>query len=109
MMRLPRPASPRTLWRDIRALLGQRSSHQWIAALLAITIPAIIVTTFMFDSKDAHDAPEQIIYVESWRADRSIDETRARIAADEVRRKEFEEQRRRSFQKVDEAFNKLGI
>ncbi len=109
MMRLPRPASPRALWQDIKALAGQRSSHQWIAGSLALAIPVIIGLTFMADVDNAHDAPEQIIYVDSWKADRSIEETRAAIAAQEERRKTFEEERRKSFQKIEEFNNKIGI
>jgi hypothetical protein len=109
MMRLPRPASPRALWRDIRELAGQRGSHQLVALFLALAIPLAIAVAFIFDTKDAHKVPPQIIYVESWRADRSIEETKANIEAYEKRRKEFEEERRRSFQKIEDFNNKLGI
>jgi hypothetical protein len=109
MMRLPRPASPRALWRDIKALAADRSPHQLIAGLLAIGIPLVIGLTFMADVDDAHDAPEQIIYVESWKGDRSIEETRANIRAHEERRKAAEEERRKSFQRLEAGMNKLGI
>jgi hypothetical protein len=109
MMRLPRPASPRALWRDIKALAGHRSPHQLIAATLAVAIPVIIGLTFVADFSDAHDAPEQVIYVNSWKADRSIEETRAAIAEYEARRKAFEEDRRKSFQKIEEFNNKIGL
>src|SRR4028118_2404877 len=109
MMRLPRPASPRALWRDIKAVTGQRSPHQLIAAVLAIGIPLIIGVTFIADFDNAHDAPEQIIYVNSWKADRSIEETRAAIAEYETRRKAFEEDRRKSFQKIEAFNNKIGL
>jgi len=108
-MRLPRPASPRALWKDIKALAAQRSPHQWVAGVLAITIPTIIFVTFIADTQNAHDAPEQIIYVESWRADRSIEETRAAIKAYDERRKAAEEERQRSFQRLENSMNKLGI
>ena len=109
MMRLPRPASPRALWQDIKALAAQRSSHQWIAGSLALAIPIIIGLTFVADVDNAHDAPEQIIFVDSWKADRSIEESRAAIAAHEERRKAAEEERRKSFQRLENSMNKLGI
>jgi hypothetical protein len=109
MMRLPRPASPRALWRDIKALAGDRSPHRVIAASLAVAIPVIIGVTFVSDFQDAHDAPEQIIYVNSWKADRSLEETRAAITEYEARRKAFEEDRRKSFQKIEEFNNKIGL
>ncbi len=108
-MRLPRPASPRTLWRDIKSLAGQRSPHQWIAAVLAVAIPVTIGFTFVADVDDAHDAPEQIIFVDSWKADRSIEETRAHIRAQEEIRKAAEEERRKSFQRLENSMNKIGI
>ena len=108
-MRLPRPASPRALWKDLKDFAGQRRPHQLLAAVLALAIPTIIVVTFVFDAADAEDVPEQIIYVESWSADRSIEETRANIRAYEERRKAFEEERRRAFQRLEEMNNKLGI
>jgi hypothetical protein len=109
MMRLPRPASPRALWQDVKALAGQRSSHQWVAATLALAIPVIIGLTFIADVDNAHDAPEQIIFVNSWNSDRSIEETRAAIAAHEERRKAAEEERRKAFQRLENGMNKLGI
>ena len=109
MMRLPRPASPRALWQDIKAIAGQRRPHQLVAATLAVAIPLIIGLTFIADFSDARDAPEQVIYVQSWKADRSIEETRAAIAEYEERRKAFEEDRRKSFQKIEEFNNKIGL
>jgi hypothetical protein len=109
MMRLPRPASPRALWKDIKDFTAQRRSHQFAAALLALAIPIGIFIVFMFDTKNAHDVPEQVIYLESWRADRSLEETQANIRAYEERRKAFEEERRRSFQKIEDFNNKIGI
>jgi hypothetical protein len=109
MMRLPRPASPRALWQDIKSLAGHRSPHQLVAATLAVAIPVIIGVTFVADFEDAYDAPEQVIYVQSWKADRSIEETRAAIAEYEGRRKAFEEDRRKSFQKIEAFNNKIGL
>lgn len=109
MMRLPRPAAPRTLWRDLKAVLGQRSPHQWVAAALALAIPIGIFTVFSLDSVDAHDAPEQVIYVESWPISRTREEIVAKQQEDERRRQEYEAERRRQFQRLDDSLNKMGI
>jgi hypothetical protein len=95
--------------RDVREVLSNRSPHHWVALTLALLIPIAIITAFMFDTVDAHDAPEQLIYVNSWRADRTIEETRAQIAADELRRQEYEAERRRQFQRLDDSLTNLGI
>jgi hypothetical protein len=109
MMRLPRPASPRALWRDIREFLGTRRPHQMIAAFLAVGIPVTIITAFLFDTADAERVAPQVIYVESWPADRSSEEIRAKQAIDEQRRQRFEAERQRQFQRLDQSLNKLGI
>ncbi len=80
-----------------------------IAALLALAIPTIVIITFIADVADAEDAPEQIIYVESWKSDRSLEETRANIRDYEERRKAAELERQRSFQRLENGMNKLGI
>lgn len=109
MMSLPRLVSPRALWADIKAFASERRPHQLFAGLAAVAIPTIIILTFIADTKDAHNAPAQIIYTNSWNADRSIEETRAAIRDHEERRKAAEEDRRRGFQKIQDFNNRLGI
>ena len=109
VMRLPRPASPRALWRDLRAFAAGRNRHHAIAAIMAIAIPIAIVVTFASDFRDANDAPETIIYVKSWRADRSIEETRAANAENTKFREEGEAERRRQFQAIKNKMNKIGL
>lgn len=109
MMSLPRLVSPRALWADIKAFASQRRPHQLIALAAAIAVPSVIILTFIADTKDAHNAPAQITYVNSWNADRSIEETRAAIREHEARRKAAEEERRRGFQKIQDFNNRLGI
>ncbi len=109
MMSLPRLVSPRALWADIKAFAAQRGSHKLIALLAAIAIPTVIILTFIADTKDAHKAPTQIIYTESWKADRSIEETRETIRENQARREAAEEERRKGFQKIQDFNNRLGI
>lgn len=109
MMRLPRPASPKALWQDLKAVLGSRSPHQLVAATLAVAIPVGIFTVFALDRVDAGRTPPQIIYVESWPADRPMEATIAKQQEDERRRQEWEKQRRESFQRLDDSLNDLGI
>ncbi len=76
---------------------------------MAIAIPIAIVVTFNSDFRDANDAPETIIFVKSWRADRSIEETRAANAENTRFREEGEAERRRQFQRVQDQMNKIGL
>lgn len=109
MMRLPRPASPKALWQDLRSFLGQRSPHQWIAAALALAIPAGIGTIFFLDTVDAHRVGPQIIYIESWPANRSTEEIVAKQKADEQLRQRYEAERRRQFQRLEDGLTNMGL
>jgi hypothetical protein len=103
-MPLPRPASPRALWADLRAFAKERSRHQWIAAFFAIAMPIVIVVGFIVDSRTNIDPGEQIIYAESWSANRSDDEIRT---AQQVRQKEREAiaaERQRQFKELEKKF-----
>ncbi len=108
-MPLPRPASPRALWADIRAFWRDRPRHQWVAALLAVLIPIGIVVSFYFDGQTNLTPRRTIYYVDSWRADRSDAEIKAKQQADLVARRERERRRQREFQRLDESLNRLGI
>lgn len=100
MVPLPRPASPRALWKDLKAFLAERHKHHWMALGLAILIPVAIAVGFTFDYAYYSKPSERIIYVDSWRADRSIEETRANIEQRAADRKAAQERRRQEFQQL---------
>jgi hypothetical protein len=105
LMAMPRPASPRALIADLRAFLGERSRHQIIAAVLAICIPAFIITAFVLESR-AIKPPPQIVYAKSW----SLERTDAEIIADQKQAQADKEaavkERQRQFQRLAD---QLGI
>lgn len=109
MMRLPRPASPKVLWNDIREFFGERRPNQLLAAALALAIPTAIGITFLFDVIDAHKVPPTVMYLESWPADRSTEEIVAKQKADEQRRQELEAERRRQFQRLEDGLQNMGL
>jgi hypothetical protein len=100
-MPLPRPASPRALFADLRAFTAQRTRHQWIAMFLAGAIPATILVVFWLDARTNVQPAAQIVYVESWSADR----TDAQIRADQQRR---EQERRRADAERQRQWKALG-
>jgi|KBSSwiStaDraftv2_1062776.scaffolds.fasta_scaffold1479949_2 hypothetical protein len=104
-MAFPRPSSPATAWRDLRAFLGQQERHKFLFALIAIAMPALIVAGFYVDSRP--DKPKaQIIYVQSWPATRSDDEIKKQQKIDQAKKNEAMAQRRRQYQKLEK---QLGI
>jgi hypothetical protein len=105
-MPLPRPASPSVLWADLRAFAKERSRHQWIAAVFAIAMPIIIVVGFIVDARTNIAPGEQLIYVDSWSANRTDSEIKAAQAKREEERQAIAAERQRQFKKLEE---KLGI
>jgi len=108
-MPLPRPAGPRVLWQDLRAFWSQRPRHQWLAATLAILIPIGILVAFYYDAQTNIAPGEQVIFVDSWSANRTDAEIIAKQEVDLERRKAAEERRRQEWQRLDESLNRLGI
>ena len=108
-MPLPRPASPRVLWADLRAFTRERSRSQWVAAVFAILMPVLIVIGFIVDARTNIAPGEQLIHVESWSADRSDAEIRAAQKARQEREEAFRRERQEQFQRIDNQLNRLGI
>ena len=105
-MPLPRPASPRVLWADLRAFAKERSRHQWIAAFFAIAMPIVIVFGFIVDARTNIAPGEQLIYVDSWSANRTDTEIKAAQAKREEERQAMAAERQRQFKELEK---KLGI
>ena len=102
----PSPASPRALWADIKAFAQDRNPHQWIAAGLALVMTVGVLVMFYLDSTEPIMPKEQLIYVDSWRADR----TDAEIKADQAKRQQEAVTRAKAKQKVfQDLERKLGM
>ncbi len=108
-MPLPRPAKPKVLLADIRALLKERSPVQAVAAAAAVLVPASILTVFYFDAQTNIAPPPQVIYVESWPADRTDAEIAAAQADRQRVREAIQAERQRQFQRLDNSMERLGL
>ena len=108
-MPLPRPSSPSALWADLKAFAGESSPYKWGAAAVAVIMPVAIVIIFTLDTRTNIAPGAQIIYVESYPANRTdaeiIADQKKDLAAREARMKE----RQRQFQKVEKRLERLGI
>ena len=101
---LPPTVGPRAALKDLTAFMRQRSREQWLGASLAVLVTIIIVIIFFVDSKINTAPPPQIVYIESFPANR----TDADIIADqkkasEERRKALEA-RQKEFQELEKKF-----
>lgn len=91
---------------DIRAFARERYRHQWLAAFLAVLLPAIIVIGFIVDSRTNIAPGEQITYVESWSGNRTDAEIKADQARRQVEREAAVAERQRQFRRLE---NRLGL
>jgi hypothetical protein len=103
-MAFPRPSSPTAAWRDLRDFLGQKGRHKLVFAVIAICIPAIIVTGFYVDSNIKPEA--QIIYVENWPANRTDEQIKAQQKIDQVKRDKAMAARQQYYQELEK---RLGM
>jgi hypothetical protein len=103
-MPLPRPASPRALLQDIRNFTRERSPIQWIAALVAVAMPVIIIIGFITDAKTNIAPGEQLIYVDSWGENRTDAEIKAAQQKHEAERQAAAAARQAEFKKLEKRF-----
>src|ERR1700709_2295289 len=99
-MPLPRPASPRVLMQDLRVFWSSRPRGHWIAAALAATITTGILIAFYIDSGQLGPPREQIIFLNSWPADRTDDQIRTQQKADLDARTRAEAEHRRQLRRL---------
>lgn len=108
-MPLPRPSGPRALIADIRAFAAGRSRVQWAAAAMALIMPLALIVLFDTDGRTNIAPGPQLIYAESWSANR----TDAEIIADQKKHQAKVEaakaERQRQFKKLDKDLERLGI
>jgi hypothetical protein len=105
----PRPAGPRALIADIRAFIRQRSRVQWIGAAVAIVMPLLIVAGFYHDSTHGVAPGPQLIYVDSWPANRTDAQIKADQKKDQAKREAAQKERQRQFRKLNDELEKIGI
>jgi hypothetical protein len=108
-MPLPRPASPRALWADIRAFTSERRPHHWVAMGLAIAMPIAIIVIFVMDGRTNILPGPQLIYVESWPANRTDEQIKAEQKIDQAARDKARKAKQAQFKKLDEKLERLGI
>jgi len=108
--------SPVTAIRDLRVFLSYRQRHELIFFALAVVITALIVAGFIHDSHEPVPYKRDIIYVQSWPANRSEAEILAQQQIDKkVKDKEIAEQKAREkklqdeFKKIDDGMKAWGL
>ena len=108
-MALPRPARPSAAWADLRAFMRDRPRHQWVAGTLAAIIPFMLLLGFYMETYMQAQPRPQVIMINSWPADRSDEEIRAKQQADIERQEAIRAERQRQFQRLEKQAKRLGI
>jgi hypothetical protein len=104
MSLIPRPVGPRAALADLRNFMRQRSREQVIGAALAVLVTAIIVIEFLVDSKINTAPPPQIVYVDSWSANRTDAEIIADQKKDQAEQEAALKARQEQFKKLENTF-----
>lgn len=105
----PRPASPRAFWTDLRAFLLAQERHKLVFAAIAIGITSLIVTGFIVESRYGVLPGPQTIYASDWSTSRTDAEIIAQQKIDAKALHAAKAERRRQFQKVDNAMTRMGF
>ena len=86
--------------------MRQRSREKLIGGALAILVTLIIVIEFLVDSQMGTAPPPQIVYAQSWSANRTDAEIVADQKKDQAERRAAQAEKQRQFQNLE---NQLGI
>lgn len=97
----PKPVGPRAAFSDLRAFMRQRSREQVIGATLAVLVTMIIIIEFMVDSKINTAPPPQVVYAESWPANRTDAEIVAEQKKDQAKRDAAAKEKQRQFRELE--------
>ena len=109
--------NPLRAFGDLRRFLASRKKHEIIFLFASFFICGFIVVGFAISSKvEKPYVPPDIIYVQSWRADRTDAEIIAQQKIDMEKQKiqddkeaEFEAKKRASFKRLDDQLKKWGL
>ena len=106
---LPKPSSPRAVFRDFVSFVRQREREHVLGASMAFLVTLIILIIFLVDPKVNTAPPEQVTYVELYPSNRTDAQIIANQKKDAAARAEFKRQKQATFKKLDKELGKLGF
>ncbi|HZV58057.1 MAG TPA: hypothetical protein VFF89_10300 [Sphingobium sp.] len=95
----PRPVSPRSAFADLKLMFSPDRPHRWGLLGLSAALTFLIIWAFQIDSR-LPPKEREIIYVESWMADRRDSDIIRRQIADLASYEAGLEKRQERFQRV---------
>ena len=103
---LPPFSRPSVALADLKAFLRNRDRDRLVGGVLALLVTLLIVVIFFLDAKVNTAPPPQIIYTDSWSANRTDAEIIAQQKEDQAAREAAQAERQRQFKELQD---KLGI
>jgi hypothetical protein len=109
--------SPVRAYRDLRLFLSDRQPYELIFLALAIVVTGVVIAGFYVDSRieKPYERPE-IIWVDSWPADRTDAEIKAKQAVDKVEEDRLrallaqkQAERRAEFKRLNDKLERWGL
>lgn len=108
--------SPLRAARDLREFLKLRHRYELVFMFAAFFVTMLVVAAVFKDSYFERAYKREIIYVENWRADRTLGEIIAQQKIDQAKRDKAEaefkakaEKRRQDWKKIDDGLKEWGI
>ncbi len=95
----PRPVSPRSAFADLKSMFAPDRPHRWSLLGVSAALTFLMIWAFHLDSR-LPPKQREIIYVESWMADRRDSDIIRRQKADLVNYEAALEKRQERFQRV---------
>jgi hypothetical protein len=115
-MKFMKHVSPRGALGDLRDAIKVRNRTDVLFMVLSLLLTGVVLLGFYKDSQFEKPYKREVIYVESWRADRTLQEIIAQQKIDEPKRlareaeiKAKAEKRRQEFKKIDDGLKAWGI
>lgn len=104
-------------WRDLRDFVVAPRPHKIVFITAAAATPVGLYLALMQQAKvDTDYIPPDIVYVQQWDANRSVDEVQAQQAkdlpaelAEKKRIADLKEERRKQFERVANVMDDLGL
>ena len=116
-MSVLRRFNPFRAFGDLRRYLASRQRHEIIFLFVSLAAVVLILSIFVAGSQvEKPYKPPEIIYVQSWRADRSdadiiaqqkVDAAKKKI--DDAKEAKFEAEKRAAFKRASDTLRKFGI
>ena len=101
---MPRPSSPRAVFRDFLAFIRQREREHVLGAAMAFLVTLIIVLVFLIDPKVNTAPPEQVTYADIYPANRTDADIIRDQKKDAAARQAAKKEKQRQFQELEKRF-----